>query len=116
MFDEGDLALKLALGRTILAYERTYTAWIRTGLGSFAAGIGAKSLLDDDLPQWSTLGIATALLLFSAFCFQAAASCERRVAGLASGELPRLPGRLVKGLTYGLTVGTAALLVAMWIT
>lgn len=38
--------------RTLLAKERSYTAWIRTGLAALAAGLGIAHLLKAYEPQW----------------------------------------------------------------
>src|SRR3954471_8161975 len=58
-----------AADRTVLAAERTYAAWVRTGLVSLAAGVGAKTSLGSVLPEWAILFNASLLVLFSAFCF-----------------------------------------------
>ena len=57
--------------RTIFAAERTYAAWVRTGLVSLASGVGANKLLAGVV--WPSMIIATGsvLVLFSAFCFVA---------------------------------------------
>jgi putative membrane protein len=66
---EDDPRLLYAADRTVLAAERTYAAWVRTGLVALAAGVGAKTTLGDVLPEWVILFNATLLVLFSAFCF-----------------------------------------------
>jgi uncharacterized membrane protein YidH (DUF202 family) len=58
--------------RTVFAAERTYAAWVRTGLLAMASGIGAKALLEELLPQWLIIATGSVLVLFSAFCFGAA--------------------------------------------
>ena len=62
-----------ALDQIILANERTYQAWLRTGLASAAAGLGIFSLLKAAFPLWILLVIATVLLLISAVFFWLAA-------------------------------------------
>jgi hypothetical protein len=44
----------LAADRNILASERTYAAWVRTGLLALGAGIGARAL--KDVPNWIAVG------------------------------------------------------------
>jgi len=66
---EDDPRLLYAADRTVLAAERTYAAWVRTGLVALAAGVGAKTTLGPVLPEWAILFNATLLVLFSAFCF-----------------------------------------------
>lgn len=60
---------KLALDRTVLANDRTYQAWIRTGLALFASGLGAAKFLKEEMSLWILLGIASLLLLLSALAF-----------------------------------------------
>src|SRR3954468_2610282 len=74
--DSADRRTELASNRTALAAERTYSAWIRTGLFSLASGAGAKSVLAGLMPMWIVLADASALIVFSIFCF-CAAVCRR---------------------------------------
>lgn len=64
--------MEVAADRTVFAAERTYAAWVRTGLVSLASGVGAKKLLGDLLPDWLIVLTGSVLVLFSAFCFAAA--------------------------------------------
>lgn len=59
----------LALDRTVLANERTFQAWIRTGLSALAAGLGVAKFLQDSLPIWMLLVIAIILILLSVAAF-----------------------------------------------
>ena len=71
------------------AVERTYAAWVRTGLLAMASGIGAKALLAELLPQWLIIATGSVLVFFSAFCFGAAvASSGSRRAATARGRVP----------------------------
>jgi uncharacterized membrane protein YidH (DUF202 family) len=63
------------LERTALAYERTYTAWIRTGLAAFGGGLGARALLGHDLPDWLVRVTSSTLLMTSLLMFAASATC-----------------------------------------
>src|SRR5438105_14735016 len=67
-----DLNTRLAADRNILAAERTYAAWVRTGLFALASGIGARALLAGVVPGWLVLADASMLIAFSTFCFGAA--------------------------------------------
>jgi len=69
---EDDPRVPYAADRTVLAAERTYAAWVRTGLVALAAGVGAKTTLGSVVPEWVILFEATLLVLFSAFCFAVA--------------------------------------------
>lgn len=63
----------LALDRTVLANERTYQAWLRTGLSFFAAGLGTSRFMKDEMSVTLVLVIACSLLLLSAAAFLQAA-------------------------------------------
>ena len=67
-----DLNTRLAADRNILAAERTYAAWVRTGLFALASGIGAHALLNGVVPGWLAMADASMLIVFSIFCFGAA--------------------------------------------
>ena len=66
-----DRRVEHAADRTVFAAERTYAAWVRTGLTALASGIGAKKLLEGVVPEWMILATGSVLVLFSAFCFGA---------------------------------------------
>lgn len=53
----------LALQRTLLANERTYSAWLRTGLTAVAAGLGIAELLESISMPGLTRGIGIILIL-----------------------------------------------------
>jgi putative membrane protein len=55
--------------RTLLANERNYAAWVRTGLTALAAGIAFEKFIPGTIPDWSVRLIAVILILFSAACF-----------------------------------------------
>jgi putative membrane protein len=50
--DSGRVTTDWALERTRLAKERTFAAWLRTGLGAAIAGVGMVKLLPDVSPDW----------------------------------------------------------------
>lgn len=70
--ESADLNTRLAADRNILAAERTYAAWVRTGLFALASGVGAHALLNGVVPPWLVLADASVLIAFSMFCFGAA--------------------------------------------
>ncbi len=70
--DEIDASV-LALDRTILANERTFQAWLRTGLASAAASLGIFKLLEGSLPLWILFVVAMVLMFSSAAFFWMAA-------------------------------------------
>ena len=59
----------LALDRTVLANERTYQAWIRTGLAALISGLGIEKFLNDIEPVWPLMLVTIILIFFSASAF-----------------------------------------------
>ena len=59
----------LALDRTVLANERTYQAWIRTGLAALISGLGINKFMNDIEPMWPLMLVTIILLFFSAAAF-----------------------------------------------
>ena len=84
-----DRTTQLAGDRTVLAAERTYAAWVRTGLTALAAGVGARKLLADVVAAWLATTAGLVLVAFSAFCFGAAVWREL-ARDYAAPDVPRL--------------------------
>lgn len=63
---------ELAADRTMFAAERTYAAWVRTGLAALASDVGTRKLLEGQVPEWVIVLGGTVLVVFSAFSFGAA--------------------------------------------
>ncbi|BCG63506.1 MAG: putative membrane protein [Methyloprofundus sp.] len=63
----------LALSRTDLANERTYQAWLRTGLAALVAGLGVYKFMGNMMSLWVLLTIVTTLILLSVAAFLLAA-------------------------------------------
>src|ERR671917_282313 len=110
-----DRPTELAATRTALAAERTYAAWVRTGLMSLAAGVGAKTTLGGVLPDWVVVLTGSVLVTFAAFCFVAAVWRE-----LSPGAPPpqpdvhRLPRALLFALNGFLALVALAALFGIW--
>lgn len=51
MSEESEYKTDLALARTVLAVERTFNAWIKTGIGFLAGGLGLAKLMAEELTQ-----------------------------------------------------------------
>ena len=100
---------------SVLAAERTYAAWVRTGLMSLAAGVGAKTTLGGVLPEWVVVLTGSVLVAFAAFCFAAAVWRE-----LYPGTPPptpyvrRLPRALLFALNGFLALVALAALLGVW--
>jgi len=105
----------LALDRTALANERTYAAWIRTGLASLVTGLGIARFLVDSMPLWSTRTIAAILLIFSAVAFFLAAwRYEHLHVGMAHLDVRMIPVGMVKLSSLVLIACSLMALVGLW--
>lgn len=113
--DITDRRTELAADRTLLAAERTYAAWMRTGFAALASGVGARTLLAGIVNHWLVMGMASILILFSAFCFGAAVWRE-----LLPGEPPpqpdlrRIPISILYVVNGFLALVSLAALVGIW--
>lgn len=108
---------RLALDRTFLANERTYQAWIRTGVSTFAAGLGVVKFLKADLPQGILLTTAAILLIFSAMSFLHAAwrycSLHFRMVQL---DIDSTPSWLVRVFSFALAGCSLLALIGILLT
>jgi putative membrane protein len=103
--------------RTLLASERTYLAWWRTGLTAFAVSLAAGQIvpaLTDD-PRWPYTLIGAAFALLGIGFTYVAYAREREVGrALREGGYAPPSDRLLSGLTVvGVVLGIALLLVIL---
>lgn len=108
-------ATSLALDRTVLANERTYTSWIRTGLAALVTGLGIARFMMNTMPPWSIRIIAMFLIIFSAAAFLIAAwRYESLRFGLMALDVKTIPPVLVKFLSAVLAGCSLLSLVGLW--
>ena len=114
--DQDDPRVLFAADRTVLAAERTYAAWVRTGLVALVGGVGAKTSLGGVLPEWAILFNATLLVLFSAFCFAVAVWRDLRPGHDAPrrSDVWRLPKALLLVVNGGLLLVSLGALLGVW--
>jgi inner membrane protein YidH len=114
--DQNDPRVLYAADRTVLAAERTYAAWVRTGLVSLVAGVGAKTSLGSVLPEWAILFNATLLVLFSGFCFAVAVWRDLRPGhdSPVRSDVWRLPKALMLVVNGGLLLVSLGALLGVW--
>jgi putative membrane protein len=113
---QDDPRILYAADRTVLAAERSYAAWVRTGLVSLAAGLGAKTSLGSVLPEWAILFNATLLVLFSAFCFTAAVWRDLKPGHDSPwrSDVRQLPAALLVVVNGGLLLVSLGALLGVW--
>lgn len=64
--------------RTILANERTFAGWLRTGLAALAIAVGLHAVFRDLEPVWLAKSIATVFILLAIYIFWAAQETARK--------------------------------------
>lgn len=105
----------LALDRTVLANERTYAAWIRTGLASLITGLGIARFMLEALPLWSVRVISALLILFSAAAFVIAAwRYDNLHVSVSHLDVHTIPTLLIKVLSVFLSGCSFLALFGMW--
>lgn len=101
--------------RTVLANERTFAGWFRTGFASVAIGLGFQALFLKMDPPWVPKSIATLFLLLGIFLFIAA---ERRacqvLSELSTHSVKEFTNRRLRIMAVSASIGVLALIVAMW--
>ncbi|OWK29808.1 YidH family protein [Sphingomonas mucosissima] len=116
--DSHDLAKErtdFAEDRTVLAHERSFAGWVRTGMACVGIALGFTALFQALEPVWVPKAIATAFLLIAVFIFW---SAERRACGilarLESHTVVTLKPVRIRLLTGALMVTTLALTGTIW--
>ena len=103
-----------ATDRTLMAEERTYAAWVRTGLAAIASGLGVAKLLpfatdgDGVLERAATAAVGGVLILIGAMAIVLGHLGYRRGSRHWSGARPRgVPGWMLGLMTLLLLVAAA---------
>jgi putative membrane protein len=106
---------ELAADRTVFAAERTYAAWVRTGLAALASGVGSRKLLEGTVPEWVIVMGGSVLVAFSAFSFGAAVWRDVYSGSPPpQGDAPRLHPAILIGVNGSLIVVALAALLGVW--
>ena len=113
--DSAERRTILAGDRTLLAAERTYAAWVRTALAALAAGIGARALVKDILPDWVGKLTGTVLILFAGFCLIAAIWRELQgVERVRGDDFRPIPTAVLMPVNGFLLLVALAALIGIW--
>lgn len=119
MADRPDLArmrTDFAEDRTVLANERTFGSWMRTGFGAIGIGLGFHALFGKIHPLWVPRAIATAFLVIALIVFVAA---ERRacivIRRLHTHQVETVKIAVLRLITVVTVAATLALIAALWL-
>lgn len=119
MEDDQDLArlrTDYAEDRTVLANERTFGSWLRTGFGAIGIALGFHALFGRIHPLWLPRAVASAFLLIAILIFVAA---ERRACTvherLHAHRVQTIRITRIRLITLIAVVATVALAAAIWL-
>ncbi|MCV0397772.1 MAG: DUF202 domain-containing protein [Rhizobiaceae bacterium] len=107
---------KWAEDRTILANERTFASWARTGLASLGVALGFQALFRSVEPTWLAKCGASVFVALAIVIFWAASASARKVLHrLDSHDASPTSRKRLFVVTLAATVGSVALLIALWL-
>ena len=102
--------------RTVLANERTFAGWLRTGYAGIGIGLAFNALFARLEPPWVAKLIATGFLLIAVMIFIAA---ERRAcavfARLDTHKVKSVNVTSVRAVSIASVLATLALVAAIWL-
>lgn len=101
--------------RTIMANERTFSAWMGTGLGSVGIAIGLKAVFGAFEPTWAAKAVASLFLAISILIYWAARrqACKT-LQRLNQKDSEPMPTRSFTALASVMTVATLATGAILW--
>jgi putative membrane protein len=110
-----DNRTKWSEDRTILANERTFSAWMGTGLGSVGIAIGLKAVFGATDPTWVAKAVASmfllvAILIYWMACRQAKKTLER----ISENDAEALDTKSFTRLSAFMTFATLATGAVLW--
>lgn len=114
----GELALDRtdwAEDRTLLANERTYAGWMRTGMASVALGVGLNAVFEETEPTWLAKSVATIFFAIglAIFWISMGKACAT-VARLDEHGANPVGSRNVRIIGWSMMAATVATGVVIW--
>ncbi|APX91030.1 hypothetical protein BV394_07150 [Brevirhabdus pacifica] len=102
--------------RTLLANERTFAGWLRTGMASLAVAIGLRAVFGAFDPTWVAKLVATIFIALAIVVFWVARREACRTLGRMERHTARpLDSSRITFLANGLSVGAVAVGVVLWL-
>lgn len=100
----------------MLANERTFADWLRTGFASAGLGLGFHALFGKVRPLWAPRAMATVFLAIAILLFVSAGiSAVAVVNRLRPHRIRTLTKRRILAVTAILTVAVSAMIAAIWL-
>ena len=107
---------RLAVDQTVLANERTWLSWLRTGLALLAGGLAVARFMKTALPDVTALLVSSLLVVLSIAVFLLAAwrygSIHLRMAQL---DIDAMPARTAYAISGFLALCALIALAGLWI-
>lgn len=101
--------------RTIMANERTYAGWMRTGLAAVGIGLAFNALFSKLEPFWLPRSLATLFILSGVLVFYLARNKACAVLTRLSAHYAKpVPSRQINLIAILLSVASLALTVGIW--
>jgi putative membrane protein len=102
--------------RTVLANERTFAGWLRTGFGAIGIGLAFNALFTRVRPEWVPKLIASVFLAVAILIF---VNAERRACAvlhrLHTHQVRTIKITNIRIITVASVVATVALLGVIWL-
>ena len=98
--------------RTLLANERTFAGWMRTGLAAVGVGVGFHALFGRLEPPYLARAIASVFVLTGIFVFLSSARNANKVCARLRSHSARPLGGASVNLIAGLLSGASLVLLA----
>lgn len=100
----------------MLANERTFAGWMRTGLAAVGIGLGFNALFGKLQPFWVPRGIATVFILIGIFVFYMAQRNGCRVHDrLSNHDSEPMKGMNMQLISGFMAFGGVCLAIGMWL-
>lgn len=102
--------------RTIMANERTFSSWMRTGLGAIGVAIGLQAVFGKFDPTWAAKAVATLFLIAAIIIFWSAhhRACKT-AARLQENDVEATPTRGFTLLASIMTVAALSTGAILWL-
>ena len=118
MTDSNELAearTDWAEDRTILANERTFAGWMRTGMASLAVAVGLKAVFGDFDPTWAAKAVSTIFVITAVYIFWAAQdTASKTLKRLEDHHANAQPDLRMKTLALIFSVASVAVGAILW--
>ncbi|UWP91688.1 DUF202 domain-containing protein [Aliiroseovarius crassostreae] len=101
--------------RTIMANERTFSAWMGTGLGAVGVAIGLKAVFGDFDPTWAAKLVASMFLCIAVVIYWAAQrqACKT-LQRLSENDAETMPTKSFTRLALLMSMATVAVGGVLW--